>query len=195
MQEETIIDYSIDSRGRRPPPRGPRPHPRPSNGNGGGGEAVFDTFNEDAHFRTGPVAAQQPAQWTAQASPMRTSVPPPAMATAPPNRVLTPVEEPLSTSPPPIPITRPSATDRNWVPPGAIPIPAEGAPPYRSYPGAFDITAPPGYPGVPVGDARPTSRRAHFHPEAGLSRPRQEEENRGEPPAGGPMGAHDVTPL
>lgn len=118
------------------------------------------------------------------------------MATAIPDRILTPVEEPLSTSPPPIPVTRPSGVDRNYVPPGAIPIPPEDAPPYRSFPGTFDMPNPPTYPGVPLGDPRPIpSRHAHFRPEAGLSRPRQEEENRGEPQAGGPAGAHDITPL
>ena len=188
----TLADYDIDSGFRGPPPRGPPPRPRPGNGggstSGGGGGAVFDTFNNDARFRTVPAGDPQPAQWT---SPGNTAPAPPPMATAPPpDRVLTPVEEPINiSSPPPMPINRPGP------PPGAIPISPERVPPYRF----FETPQPPTYPGIPVGDfppARPiTIRHAHFRPEAGLARPRQEEENRGEPQAGGPSGVHDITPL
>jgi len=186
-------DYGIDSRFRGPPPRGPPPRPRPGNGGGGGGStnggggAIFDTFNDDARFRTVPAGDPQPAQWT---SPRNTVPVSPPMATAPPpGRVLTPVEDPLNTSPPPMPINRPP-------PPGAVPIsPERAAPPYRF----FDTTTPPTYPGIPVDDFPPTRpmpiRHAHFRPEAGLARPRQDEENRGEPQAGGPANPHDITPL
>ena len=188
----TVADYHIDSRFRGPPPRGP-PRPRPNNGGGGGGGsasggggAVFDTFNDDARFRTVPAGDPQPAQWT---SPRNTAPAPPPMATAPPpGRVLTPVEEPINASPPPMPINRPGP------PPGAIPIPQERAPPYRFY----ETTRPPTYPGIPVDGFSPTrpipTRHAHFRPEAGLARPRQDEENRGEPQAGGPANPHDITP-
>lgn len=188
----TMADYDIDSRFRGPPPRGP-PRPRPNNGGGGGGGstsggggAVFDTFNDDARFRTVPVGDPQPAQWT---SPRNTAPAPPPMANAPPpDRVLTPVEEPINASPPPMPINRPGP------PPGAIHIPQERVPPYRFY----DSIHPPIYPGTPVDgfpSARPIPiRHAHFRPEAGLARPRQDEENRGEPQAGGPANPHDITP-
>lgn len=187
----TAADYNLDSRFRGPPPRGP-PRPRPNNGGDGGGStsggggAVFDTLNDDARFRTGPAGDPQPAQWT---SPRNTAPAPPPMATAPqPDRVLTPVEEPINASPPPIPINRPGP------PPGAIPILRERVPPYRFY----DSAHPPKYPGTPV-DGFPTTRpipirHAHFRPEAGLARPRQDEENRGEPQAGGPANPHDITP-
>ena len=188
VRREAIADYSLDSRGRGPPPRGPQ-RPRPSNGGGGagggstsGGGAVFDTFNDDARFRSVPAGDPQPAQWT---SPRNTTQTP--MATAPPDRILTPIEEPINSSPPPMPVNRPP-------PPGAIPISPDRVPPYRF----FDTSHPPTYPGVPVGDlpsARPVPmRHAHFRPEAGLARPRQDEENRGEPQAGGPANAHDITP-
>jgi hypothetical protein len=79
-------------------------------------------------------------------------------------------------------------------PPGAIPIPQDRVPPYRF----FDMPTPPTYPGIYVGEppsARPIPiRHTHFREEAGLARPRQDEENRGEPQAGGPAAAHDVTP-
>ena len=188
----TLADYLLDSRFRGPPPRGP-PRPRPNNGGGGGGSsnggggAVFDTFNDDARFRTVPAGDRQPAQWT---SPRTTAPVPPPMATAPPpNRVLTPVEDPINVSPPPMPINRPGP------PPGAIPIsPERAAPPYHF----FETTRPPTYPGIPVDGyppARPIPiRHAHFRPEAGLARPRQDEENRGEPQAGGPANPHDITP-
>ncbi|GAB7327466.1 hypothetical protein MBLNU13_g11346t1 [Cladosporium sp. NU13] len=182
-----------DSRFRGPPPRSP-PRPRPNNGDGGGGGgstsggggAVFDTFNDDARFRTVPAGDPQPAQWT---SSRNTAPAPPPVATAqPPNRVLTPVEEPVNTSPPPMPINRPGP------PQGAIPIPQERAPPYRFY----ETTHPPTYPGIPVDGFSPTRpipiRHAHFRPEAGLARPRQDEENRGEPQAGGPAAPRDITP-
>ncbi|KAM0712852.1 hypothetical protein Q7P35_000301 [Cladosporium inversicolor] len=182
-----------DSRFRGPPPRGPS-RPRPNNGgggggstNGGGGGAVFDTFNEDARFRTVPTGDPQPAQWT---SPRNTAPAPPPMATAPPpNRILTPVDEPINASPPPMPINRPGP------PPGAIPIsPDRAAPPYRF----FETTRPPTYTGIPVDGYPPTRpipiRHAHFRPEAGLARPRQDEENRGEPQAGGPANPHYITP-
>ena len=180
----TIADHGLDSRFRGPPPRGP-PRPRPNNGGGGGG-AVFDTFNDDARFRTVPAGDPQPSQWT---SPGNTASAPPPMATAPPpDRVPTPVEDPINTSPPPMPINRPGP------PPGAIPIPQERAPPYRFY----DTTHLPTYPGIPVDGFSPTrpipTRHAHFRPEAGLARPRQDEENRGEPQAGGPAAPRDITP-
>jgi hypothetical protein len=187
---EAIADYLTDSRGPRgPPPRGPQ-RPRPSNGGGsgagggsvGGGGAVFDTFNDDARFRSVPAGDPQPAQWT---SPRRDAQPP--MATAPPNRILIPIQEPINSSPPPMPVNRPP-------PPGAIPIPPDGVPPYHF----FDMPTPPTYPGIRVDElpsARPIPiRRTHFREEAGLARPRQDEENRGEPQAGGPAAAHDVTP-
>jgi hypothetical protein len=190
VQIGTVADYLTDSRGRGPP-RGPQ-RPRPSNSGGGGagggstsgGGEVFDTFNDDARFRTVPAGDPQPAQWTSSRHAAQTP-----MATAPPDRVLTPVEEPINMSPPPMPVNRPP-------PPGAIPISPERAPPYRS----FDSTWLPTYPDIPVGDHLPSARpipmrHAHFRPEAGLARPRQDEENRGEPQAGGPVGAHDVTPL
>jgi hypothetical protein len=192
---ETIADCHVAS-GFRGPPRGGPPRPRPNNGGGGGGcgstngggGAVFDTFNNDARFRTAPTGDPQPAQW---ASPRNTAPAPPPMATAPPHdRVLTPVEEPINASPPPMPVNRPGP------PPGAIPIsPERAAPPYHF----FETTHPPTYPGIPVDGFSPTRpipiRHAHFRPEAGLARPRQDEENRGEPHAGGPANSHDFTPL
>jgi hypothetical protein len=109
------------------------------------------------------------------------------MVTAPSNRVLTPILEPINSSPPPMPVNRPP-------PPGAIPIPPDVIPPYRF----FDMPTPPTCPGIHVGElpsARPMPiRRTHLREEAGLARPRQDEENRGEPQAGGPAAAHDVTP-
>lgn len=172
-----------DSRGRGPPPRGPQ-RPRPSNGGGStsGGGAVFDTFNDDARFRSVPAGDPQPAQWT---SPRATAQPP--MATAPPDRILTPVEEPIDSSPPPMPVKRPP-------PPSAMPISPDRAPSYR----VFDVRETSTYPSIPVGEipfARPIPiRHAHFRPEAGLARPRQDEKNRGEPQAGGPAAAHDISP-
>lgn len=58
------------------------------------------------------------------------------------------------------------------------------------------MPGPPMYPGGPVGgnpSGRPDmSRHVSFEPERGLNRPREEEENRGEPEAGGPMGRRDL---
>lgn len=208
----------VDSRTRRGPPKGPQ-GPRPGNGGGsggggsggggggpgstGGGGAVFETINDDARFRSAPAGV--PLHW---ASPPRPTAPPPTpMATAqPPGRILTPIQEPLQSSPPPIPVTRPSSAAVGWPPPGSIPIPQDGAPPYRSHPGTFDMPNPPMYAGS-IDGGLPSARlvpgrrvsfrpegATSFRPEGAMARPRQDEENRGEPEAAGPAGRHDITP-
>lgn len=182
--------------------RGPR---RPRPGGGGNGGAVFHTFNDNPRYRSAPAGVPRqppPQQWASPTAPPpdTTPIPPPPpftpMATAPPDRILTPVQEPLHSSPPSIPVTRPPSDSMSgWPPSGAIPIPGEGAPPYRSHPGTFDVAGPPMYPGIPIGNpsVRPgMGRHVSFEPERGINRPREEEENRGEPEAGGPVGRRDV---
>jgi hypothetical protein len=156
---------------RGPPPKGPR-RPRPEDGGGnvgggggggngggstGGGGAVFDTFNDNARYRSAPAHVAQPTHWV---SPQREPPPgpqqqppppppPPAQPMPPPpppNRVLTPIQVILRGSPPPV-VNRPP-------PFGAIPIPPEGAPPYRPFDGSmYDSPVSPMYhPGAPMGE-------------------------------------------
>ena len=174
---------------------------------------MFDTFNDAARYRSAPAYVAQP---THQASPQREAAPrpqqqppppppPPSQPMPPPpppNRILTPIQEILRGSPPPI-VNRP--------PFGAIPIPIpqEGAPPYRPFDGSmYDSPISPMYhPGAPVGES-PVSPMYHpgvhhaggerqlprrnfdnFRSEADFARPRVEEEKpdkRGESDAGKP---------
>jgi len=198
-----LLTLILDLRSPRGPTKGPQ-RPRPDNGGGGvgngggggGGGAVFDTFNDNARFRSAPAHVIQPSQW---ASPQRETAPQPQpqppqqqpMATAPPNRVLTPIQEGSQGSPPPR-VARPF---------GAIPIPPEGAPPYRPFDNGspYDMPHSPMYhPGAPAGEfsgeRRLSQRNFDFHSEADLdlARPRVEEEKRDEPDAGGPVRRPDA---